>query len=223
MSPAANQPESISKEKRLGKYAVLAGATLAFPLAAHADTIFYSGIQDITETSSLVSGDVSYPLELDGTSNSLFTFNASYTNADVTVTPGGTNGYVAAAGEPAPLVAGTPIDGSSTFQNSLGTLQSGYIFQKGPWPTDGSFAYLGVQFFVSGQPFYGWVYLSATAPAYEGGSVATFTIQDWAYNTVSGDAINAGQGQVPEPSSLALLALGALGLTALRARRARLS
>ena len=112
-------------------------------------------------------------LTLDG--SPAFVFTASDSGSDVLVSPVGTNGYVGPRPPPPPRT-----HQAEPFQNNLGTLQSGEIFQKGPWPTDGSFAYLGVQFFVSGQPFYGWVYLSATAPALEGGSVATFTIQDWA-------------------------------------------
>ncbi len=46
----------------------------------------------------------------------------------------------------------------------------------------------------------------------------TFTLVDYAYGDV-GDMINAGQHDVPEPGSLALLALGGAGLVAWRKRR----
>ena len=48
-------------------------------------------------------------------------------------------------------------------------------------------------------------------------SAGTFVINDWAYNNVSGGAINAGDGiPIPEPGTLGLLAAGARGVAALR-------
>ena len=61
-------------------------------------------------------------------------------------------------------------------------------------------------------PFYGWAFVTLNAA----GS-SEFTVNGFAYDTVAGEAIQAGA--VPEPNSVLLLIAGAAGVTALRARR----
>jgi hypothetical protein len=61
-------------------------------------------------------------------------------------------------------------------------------------------AYLGFQFQQSGQTYYGWVRAGAPLPFLNGGWV-----YDYAYQTVPNTPIFAGEGAVPEPSTLALL------------------
>jgi hypothetical protein len=80
-----------------------------------------------------------------------------------------------------------------------------------------------VEFYIGTDLYYGWVGLSACTPdatnTCDPGN-STIVIQDWAYDN-TGAAVTAGQGELPEPSTLALFALGAVGLAALRARRKR--
>ncbi len=72
---------------------------------------------------------------------------------------------------------------------------------SGPW-RDGVDAYIGVSFLIDDETHYGWINLEIpdTFPfvLLNGG-----IIKDWAYNTVPGEMILAGQ--VPEPSTWALL------------------
>lgn len=73
----------------------------------------------------------------------------------------------------------------------------------GYWnPPPGSLmtAYLGVEFDIDGADHYGWIRLTV------GGAGNGGVVHDWAYNTVPGETILAGQ--VPEPSTWALLVAG---------------
>ena len=63
-------------------------------------------------------------------------------------------------------------------------------------------AYLGFEYFTAGQPYYGWVRVGAPA------SINGGWIYEYAYQTTPNTPIFAGQ--VPEPSSLALLAMGTI-------------
>ena len=77
--------------------------------------------------------------------------------------------------------------------------------------------YLGLEFEINGQEHYGWARLSVT----NGPDISIDTVlTGYAYNTVAGQQILAGQGAVPEPGTLGLLALGSLGLGFWRRRKA---
>jgi hypothetical protein len=224
---------------------VLAGAALALPFSAKATNIVYSGIQDITLDSTSTSGDQTYSLSLDGSALD-FSFDASYNNGTDTVTPlmvgsNPLNAYVTSTSgsdDPEALSFGATIGPGQNYSTGAGTLQYSEPFegtgpptQKGPWPKDpNTVAYLGVQFYINSDLYYGWVGITACTADFDavsgsdcGSTTAadsTIVIQDWAYDS-TGAAVTAGEGEVPEPSSLALFALGGVGLAALRARRKR--
>jgi hypothetical protein len=219
-----------TRAERVSKTAVLAGAALAFPLSAKAGTVIYSGIQDITLSST--STDVTGSISLDGSAND-FSFDASFASLTDTVTPlmvgaNPLNAYVSAtslSNDPEALSVGATIGPSQNYSTGTGTLQlTGPLLQKGPWPKyPNSLAYLGVEFYIGTDLYYGWIGLTACTDD-EPNSCdpsSSIVIQDWAYQSTPGMAITAGQGEVPEPSTLALFALGAVGLAALRARRKR--
>jgi len=50
--------------------------------------------------------------------------------------------------------------------------------------------------------------------------VVTAVLTGYAYDTVAGQSLTAGQGQAPEPGTVGLLALGSLGLGFWRRRKA---
>lgn len=75
-------------------------------------------------------------------------------------------------------------------------------------------AYWGVQFSIDGELHYGWVQM-ATPQLPPGIFASGGTLLDWAYNTVPGQPIFAGQ--VPEPATWLLIAAG--GLVAFFAKR----
>jgi hypothetical protein len=119
-----------------------------------------------------------------------------------------------------------------SFYGNTGILQKVFgdpstTAQKGPWPTDGSSAYLGVEF--DGPDallHYGWVQVSACVPDNSGSTNpcndpnALLTVDSYAYQSTANTDILAGQtADTPEPSSFALFALGAAGLLAFRRRK----
>jgi hypothetical protein len=216
---------SASKEHKVSKSAVLAGAALALPFAANADVII-DPTQDQTITSS--STDSTGYLTVNSINEFLFTASIGSNTDSVGPVASGA-GYVGTGpNTPAPLSAGTSIGSGSTFETGTGILQSsGKIFQQGPWPNDpNTVAYLGVEFLIGSDLHYGWVGLTACTPDLttdcQGGKkdpgVATIQITGFAYESVANTPIQAG---APEPSQLPLLALGAAGVAALRARRKR--
>ncbi|HEV2115487.1 MAG TPA: PEP-CTERM sorting domain-containing protein [Terriglobales bacterium] len=78
--------------------------------------------------------------------------------------------------------------------------------------------FLGLSFSIDGQNRYAWAYLSVVQDHSSGGYDGTLI--SYAYDTVAGQPLAAGQGAVPEPGTLGLLALGSLGLAFWRRRKA---
>ncbi len=139
---------------------------------------------------------------------------------------------------------GAAILENSTFQakrlSSGDTISSGGVFRgnglrlnyyseyhnpafPGSWPGSGT-GFLGVQIQRDGDVHYGWIRLqledlSSLKDGPEGASDRV-TVVDWAYQSVAGAPIEAGQ-TVPEPSTgtLTLLATGAAGALTWRRRR----
>jgi hypothetical protein len=117
--------------------------------------------------------------------------------------PVGLQGFDVASG-PVPILA---------FRGSLVPSSDLFI---GHWAPSGA-GYLGFEFGPTGGEHFGWVAMSV-AYSYSTGFAAHIT--GYAYDTVAGQNIDAGQtSAVPEPGTLALLALGAMGLMALRKRK----
>jgi hypothetical protein len=76
--------------------------------------------------------------------------------------------------------------------------------------------YLGFEFHSNGGTHFGWAHISVT----DGGVGAiSGTISEFAYDTVPGQSIEAGQTATPEPGTLGLLALGSLGLAFWRRKK----
>ena len=80
------------------------------------------------------------------------------------------------------------------YADSLGTF--------GYWQPNMT-AYLGVEFDINGGTHYGWIRMSTWFLEGVNGGI----IEEWAYNSIPGQPILAGQ--VPEPGTLALLVAGA--------------
>jgi hypothetical protein len=108
---------------------------------------------------------------------------------------------------PGPLTKGALIGPGGAFI-AFSKMYSYYAHYHGPsrgglW-FDKS-GYLGFEFTDSQGSHFGWAYLSVPG--------LTGVLSEFAYDTVPGQAIEAGQtSTTPEPATLGLLALGSLGL-----------
>lgn len=125
---------------------------------------------------------------------------------------------------PTAFAAGSSIAPSDIFHDTSGPGElSGNAFGGSPaweFPDDGTaFAYLGFQFFLAGEPHYGYVYLTTTAPP-PSSRVYGLALKDWAYESDPNTPILAGAtSSVPEPASAALIAGGAAALALFRKRK----
>jgi hypothetical protein len=110
------------------------------------------------------------------------------------------------------LAAGTAIDGVQPFISvSPADLYISSTNIQGAW-SPGLDAYVGFEFTspYDSQTHYGWIEVAVSSDGTEG------TIEDWAWDDVPNETIDAGQ--VPEPATGALLAFCAGGVF-LRRRR----
>ena len=90
---------------------------------------------------------------------------------------------------------------------------------SGPWANVND-RYLGLKFDIDGQAHFGWAEFRVRAGVRGGSPVIAATLLGYAYDTVAGQSIDAGQTTAadapntatPEPGTLGLLALGSLGL-----------
>jgi hypothetical protein len=213
MSPR-NQKLSTRVDGRLVAYAALAGAALAAPAAAEA-TVVYSGIVNYSVPSTFDGIYINFVTGATGTSSAAVP-GANYNpyNGGTGLQffwNGGVNGGLSLdATTYATLAFGTPISSANTYLNVTSTTATA------SWRA-GSNLYLGVRLVnsVTSATNFGWVHLNTT-----GTTGFPATIVEYAYEN-SGASITAGQ--VPEPTTFALLgvmAAGAIGVRAWRKRKA---
>jgi hypothetical protein len=122
----------------------------------------------------------------------------------------------------APLTKGAAIGPGRSFV-SFGTLASNFPHSSGVHgPCANKTGYLGFEFKSHGHTYFGWAHLSVKANPTAGESGV---ISEFAYDTLPGQTIDAGQTSQPSPTpepgsfTLSLLALGAAGLFVLRKRK----
>jgi MYXO-CTERM domain-containing protein len=129
-------------------------------------------------------------------------------------TGGGMVSAVAGTGPAINLAAGTLIGSTSNFSSSTATMSFGSA--AGQWQY-ASNNIVGFRFVSSaGTTHYGWMrFLMGSQPAT--GNLVTRTVVDFAYESVAGASIAAGNNGVPAPGALALL--GVAGLAGKRRRR----
>lgn len=217
---------------KIGRMLGVAGLLLASLFSVHGQgSIVYVNPPD---HQMLTTGGLTllYDVDLDGNGTVDFTFRADRSfhiyseigNRSLGIPQGGLDfgsfsvplsfGYVIGP------ETSDPIAWQSSFQPGFPpgewigqTLHSGSdLGTLGYWQPQMT-AYLGVEFGIEGQTHYGWIQL--TTPFFSG--VNGGTILDWAYNANPGQPILAGQ--VPEPSTWALILGGALCMVFHRSRR----
>lgn len=134
--------------------------------------------------------------------------------------PLGSSGIVTANGYVANLNFGDVIGPSSSWTTSKTTIGTLAIFEGGTSAENGNFAgqtngYIGFDLMSGGTNYYGWMYVSAPNQSGLAGDAGIYgTITEWAYQSLPNTPIFAGE--VPEPSTWALLGLGAASMLARR-------
>ncbi|HWB99336.1 MAG TPA: PEP-CTERM sorting domain-containing protein [Bryobacteraceae bacterium] len=191
-------------------HATVVGAALALGTSLVADTIVYSGIQNVTLTNS--NGTSQKGININGASFQLMLRHDGFTNA------ASLNGAAVhtSANFVAKLASGAVISSGIGFIGGAHILR-GQVFLAG---TQGNFltGQTGIAAIQAGSDL-GWIRLRVDAT---GGNPISVTAIDWAYDT-AGESIVAGDTGLaaPEPgtTAMALLAAGAAGVLAWRRRK----
>ena len=208
---------------RLEKHIVAAAAVAAGVAASANAAIVYSGVVNFScaididgtyinvETGQLTNGpgagvpgwDVNPYRSTSGSGMNFFS-----------PTGGGMVSAAAGVGSALNLAAGTLIGSTSNFSSSTATIAFGSA--AGQWQY-GTNNIVGFRFVSSaGTTHYGWMrFLMGAQPAT--GNLVTRTVVDFAYESVAGASIAAGNNGIPAPGALALL--GVAGLAGARRRR----
>jgi hypothetical protein len=185
------------------------------------------------------------PIPIDGThdfnlSDKFYIIAGSWSTQLLNLNVSGSAGVVGAKGSAAALKHGAVIGPSDKFQTGKALMAGGFCeTQITSSRVFGAFAnttqrYLGLKFKVNGKVHYGWVrFASVKASACNGGPGVTAVLTGYAYETIPGKSIKAGQtkgtadepkenfsgasltapiSDRPMPASLGMLALGAQGI-----------
>lgn len=213
----------------------MAGGTLLLWSAAAPAAVIYSGLLNV---------QMPDPANLPSLSPSYYDLNIGSTTefrvkiASGSGGPSGTSGIVVAVEPQAsnfvltpagtdtgfaiarPFADGALIDGSADIVTDMFAKTTDISgFEEG---------YYGLDFFMGGASYYGWVnvrdfhFFDFEYSPGQVFQIPTLTLVDWAYQDQADTGIQAGEGRqpaVPEPSTIALLALGAAGLAAWRQRK----
>lgn len=205
-------------EKKLIRYAFMGGAALALPALSYAGPI-------LTPENTTISGNDSLDVTLDGVT--AFTLNTYVDTNDsgVTVTGPSTtqfviskagggpfDAYATALGSNA-LISSSSNFGSATNSTKLSEWKKDWGY-SGNWSPNNGEAFLGIQFQVSTNTYYGFALIQTdvTDPA------ASATLLETGYESTPNTGITTPT-LTPEPSTLALFALGAAGVLAAKRRR----
>jgi hypothetical protein len=220
-------PEGVNK--RLTAYALAAGAAgvglLALAEPAQADIIVsntpISIGQNSTKFLTINGNDV---LKFSNNGGCSPPFGLSSCRQRVYARAAGSGAGALQGSDSRGLVKGAKIGPGGLFQSAVllaSCRNAGSSFKfcfrtEFGWNKSG---YLGFKFLSNGRTQFGWAHvaLPRTGPPT---SFFAPSISKWAYDTVPGQTIEAGQtSAIPEPSTLSLLALGAAGLAVLRKRK----
>jgi hypothetical protein len=238
--PRTRQPLSESFTNHVNAYALAAGAAgvtlMALTPAADAEIIVTQAHGNIP-----INKFVSIDLNHDGIPDFRFilsTFAYHSFNGTLLVKPQGGGGVIASGGGyAAPLAQGADIGSRQIFTKGkhLNLVRSaGFHYNSvssrdvfGPWLNVQN-GFLGVEFLINGNTHYGWIRFTVSTTRN-----ITATLTGYAYETVAGQAIQAGQlsdeASAPAESaplaqpSLGMLALGSFGLALWRREDSSLS
>jgi len=226
--PTTKIARSRTAAKSMAALSLVSGLSMATEQSAQASIVYTNS------TATVDSNNPSYNLDLNGDSTVDYTLQwngiVGKIKETISSSPGGgtaaSNEVVINGGYAAALDVNTLISSSSSFGSGtqdLGTtLISGTV--QGPFATQPGDHYLGLKFDIGGEAHYGWAILNDVVGSV--GGEQSLTLKGWAYETIAGKSILAGQtfssdNAVPEPASLVQLALGAAAVASLTSLRRR--
>jgi len=224
--PRTEQQLSESFTSNMNAYALAAGAAgvsvLALAQSAGAEIVVSPAHGVIAPNHSLV-----IDMNHDGIPDFRFhlaSFDYHSFNATLSVKPMGGNGVMAGGGYAYPVINGYNI-GSRQFFTLGGSVRmertDGFHYEFyfrnffGPWANIRN-GFLGVEFLIDGAIHYGWIRMTVNAKDLPLG----VTVTGYAYETVAGQSIQAGQmvEEASAPVESAPLARPSLGMLALGSR-----
>lgn len=208
----------MSRRKSAQAVILAAGSLAAVPASSSAATI-YSGIRNLTVTSSTADFNQKIEVDLDGNGSldlGLFQANTlSMASGSIGVPVDSGHFYAQSIG--AGQFVG-PVGADWKSAGFLAGVGSGPVPVEGPWAPPTQTGTLGFAFSDAfSATYYGWARVTVDFDLLAG--TGTATLIEWAYQNQAGTPIQTDGAATPEPSTLSLLALGAAGLAVLRARR----
>ncbi|MEZ4801811.1 MAG: T9SS type A sorting domain-containing protein [Gelidibacter sp.] len=189
---------------RLVKYGAFSAAILG--VANASGQIVYTDIAD--ETVDASNPRVAIDIDVDGTGDYLFGSRTTAPNfvfmfpaSASTATSYNSNAMVGFSSGgfyyPSNLNSGDPINGTNgVFSSARGDFNYNGCAYPGSQFCDGMDGYVGLHFKIGANTHYGWVRIQVAANA------SNVIIKDFAYNSVPGDPINAGQTLGIEESTI---------------------
>lgn len=168
---------------------------VAVPSVSHAEIVYTSTFVDFVN-----EGTYAVDLNADGITDFTLAMTLQQNGClhviKATEVPASGNGAV---GKPlVPLKAGAPIGPSQLFYGGTQKMarlkyDCGVLSTTGPWPRTGETRYVGASFLINGETHYGWAAIQFFVITTFGPPKLEIRLTGYAYETVPGMAINAGQ------------------------------
>jgi hypothetical protein len=160
---------------------------------SHAEVIYKSMYVYMVD-----QGTYHFDFNNDGVTDLTFALNLQQNSCDYVITAVETpaHGNGAEGKPPTPLQAGDQIGTNQEFFDEGQTMASltpcGHVSYRGPWPQS-EVRYLGVSFLINGETHYAWASVEFDVILTFGPPKLVAKLTGYAYETVPGMPINAGQ------------------------------
>jgi hypothetical protein len=187
-------------EKHLGAYALVATTALLSTAVPAQGKIVYTHANKIIRPNGHFNLDLNHDRVTDFTLSNQFQHSSQFQSGTLLLNDGaGPNGGIYHYSFAIPLSRGNPIGSQQKFLSGKNlrmartSKSSEFTYSGGPF-FDVKRKFLGLRFAIKGKVHYGWARVTVTSS----GSGMTIKLLDYAYSTIPGQTIRAGQG-IPHP------------------------